>query len=103
MEPFKADWGAVTPEGYDRNQNQAFYVYNFYMQGPESRDLSQIFLVGKLIWSHQHLPAGCSYRVRIDLGGQSVSVNTLNKWRRDALSKIQVKVPSIQVEIEFLV
>ena len=101
--PFELDWGEVTPEGFDDSKNQALHVLNCFLQSTESRNLCQIFLVGRIVWFSKHLPPNCSHRVRLDTRGQSISVNTLYKWREVALSKIRERMPAVQVEIEFLV
>jgi hypothetical protein len=101
--PFELDWGEVTPEGFDNNKNQALHVLNCFMQSPESRRLVLIYLIGRIVWFNKHLPPGCCHRIRIDTGGQFISVNVLNKWREAALSKIRERLPAVQIEIEFLV
>ncbi len=35
--PFKFDWGAVTPEKYNESIKEAFYVCNFFMSTEEAR------------------------------------------------------------------
>ena len=103
MNPFELDWGGVTPEGFDKSKNQVLHVLNIYMQNTEGRRLSLIFLVGRLIWFNKHLPPNCSHRIRIDIGGQTIPLKILNKWRESALSIIHKKIPTVNIEIEFLV
>lgn len=100
--PFELDWGEVTPEAFDDVNNQALHVLNSFLRSPESRDLCLVYLVGRVVWFSKHLPPNCSHRIRFDTRGQSISVNTLNKWREAALSKIRERLPAVRVEIEFL-
>ncbi len=103
MEAAQLDWGEVTPEGFDGNRNQALHVLNVFLQNPEGRRLALPFLVGRVIWFQRHLPRGCSHRVRVDTGGQTIPVETLYAWRDEALSRIQDLEPAVRLEIEFLV
>lgn len=103
MNPYKLNWGEITPDRFDRSRNQAIHVLNVFMENTESRGLSLNFLIGRIIWFNKHLPLGCSHRIRIDIGGQVVPIKILNNWRESALLQIRKNLPTIKVEIEFLV
>jgi hypothetical protein len=103
MNPFDLEWGEVTPEGYDKDQNQAFHVINCSMIGLENRRRCLVYLVGRVAWFSKHLPKGCSHRIRIDTSGQIISVKVLNAWRDSVIAKIGARMPTAKVEIEFLV
>jgi hypothetical protein len=103
MKPFDLNWGEVTPEGFNREMNQALHVFNFSMNSAENRQLALIFLIGRVIWFHKHLPPGCSQRVRVDVCGQYVSDEALDEWREIALTRVKHEVPNLNLSIEFLV
>lgn len=99
--PSELDWGAVTPEGYNREKNEALFVFNFYMVSDEAKTLAKEFVLGRILWYSIHLPPDCSFLIHVDLRDQAISIDKLNAWRDDITNKI-AQNSNIKIEITFL-
>src|SRR3989344_9031928 len=91
-DPFKHDWGQVTPDLYNEKKNEAVHVFNFNMTSEESRHLAQKFIVGKVLWYQKHLPDNCSHIMDMDIRGQEeieFEFDLMNGWRTETLNKIK--------------
>lgn len=96
--PFKLDWGEVTPEKYNESVKEAFYVCNFCMKNEEARNSARLFLAGKVSWYSNHLPIGTLHRIRMDIRGQYIDFGKLKTWKSELVQLSEKKGNVVSVE-----
>ncbi|WP_412465485.1 hypothetical protein [Pedobacter sp. KLB.chiD] len=72
----KINWGKATPEGANVKDNEFFYVYNHDLTSIEKIDRTIRFVLGRLKYYDQHLPANPKHIIKFDLRGQNISDET---------------------------
>lgn len=75
---YALDWGVVTPEFYNNEDNIAVHVFNHLLEGKENLVNSNSFIIARLNWYARHLPAGCIQIIKIDDRGQNIDRSTRN-------------------------
>jgi hypothetical protein len=70
------DWGQITPEGANLENNEFYYVFNHDLTSEEKVDRTIRFIVGRLNYYDLHLPAGPKHVIKIDIRGQSIEGST---------------------------
>lgn len=104
--PFKLDWGEVSPDLFSEEKNETVYVLNFDFLSQESRELAMDFTVGKILWYQKHLPNNCAHIIDLDLRGQDeikYELEIQDNWRDDVLKKIKQVAPEIRIEINIII
>lgn len=97
MEVFNLDWGPITPEGYDEENNQIIHVFNHNLEKKEYIQRSIIFIIGRIKFYKIHIPHGCSQKVVIDARGQTIIYSNLKSIK----NKI-IEILNDNIKIEFL-
>ena len=54
--PYEFDWGVVTPEFYNNEDNIAVHVFNHLIERKENLQNSNLFILGRLQWYARNLP-----------------------------------------------
>ncbi|MBP8033680.1 MAG: hypothetical protein KAZ71_03720 [Bacteroidia bacterium] len=70
------DWGQITPEGVNLNENEFLYVYNHDLSSSEKIDRTIRFIIGRLNYYDNHLPENPRHQIKIDIRGQSINNET---------------------------
>jgi hypothetical protein len=73
---YDLDWGVVTPEASNINENEYTYVFNHKLSTPAEVDRTIRFVVGRLRFYDKHLPNNPRHLVKIDARGQEIDQNT---------------------------
>jgi hypothetical protein len=81
------DWGHVTPESANMENNEFTYVYNHDISSPEKINRTIRFIVGRLAYYDKHLPANPKHLVKIDVRGQDISEATEEKIKTEIHSR----------------
>lgn len=71
------DWGSVTPEASNVENNTFTYVFNHKLSSTAEIDRTIRFVVGRLQFYDNHLPANPRHDVRVDARGQSIDRNAV--------------------------
>lgn len=66
------DWGPATPDASLPATNEHLCVYNHDLSGDEKIERTIRFIVGRLRYLDQQLPANPRHQVRIDVRGQAI-------------------------------
>lgn len=104
-DPFKLDWGQVTPDQFNEVKNESFYLFNFNMISEEARAQAMKFAAGKILWYAQQMPK-CKHHARLDIQGQDeikFKIEQHNDWRNNTLKRIKNKQPKIDIEISIII
>ena len=82
LDPNLLDWGAVTPDFYNDEQNHAVHVVSHALAAPAEVNRTVRFVRGRARWFARHLPAGAKQSVFVEDRGRDLSEAT-----RDALAR----------------
>lgn len=96
----QADWGSVTPEGYNESTKEALHVLNVNLIGDANKTRVVRFICARVLHYDRHLPEGTSQQIRFDLRGQFVGNKALYSLRQSIVDECSSK--GIQVSVEFL-
>ncbi|MFN3402539.1 MAG: hypothetical protein ACK40G_00500 [Cytophagaceae bacterium] len=66
------DWGAITPDYYDKSTNTVVHVCNFEMRSGDKRLRAIKFIIGRVYWFNKHLPQNVSHKIVCDVRGQEL-------------------------------
>lgn len=100
MSGLDADWGPVTPEGYDDSKHEALHVLNVNFIDEDNRNRATSFVVARVLYSNRHLPNASSHRISFDLRGQLISNKSLDHARQTIIKAVASQ--QISVSVEFL-
>lgn len=104
--PFELDWGKITPDGYNSNENKALYVFNHHFLNEESRRLSRIFAGGRVNWYSNHLPGNCKNELLLDIRGQdevTFELQFQEEWGKGIKEKNTKLLEQDNLIVEFLI
>jgi hypothetical protein len=102
--PYKLDWGNVTPDGYYKIQDEIMHVFNFDISSKDKIDRCIVFSVGKIIWSDMHVPQFTKQKIIYDLRGQPlVFLERAKKMTQDVSETVKKMNTSIYITIEILI
>lgn len=73
------DWGAITPEFFNREKNSAVHIFNHGLLDEESIKRAVKFAVGRIEWYKNYLPHGCDHEVVFDDRGQDIDDSIRNR------------------------
>jgi hypothetical protein len=73
------DWGVVTPESANLDQNVFTYVFNHKLSTSAEVDRTVRFIVGRLLFYDKHLHANPKHDVKLDVCGQNLDQNTITQ------------------------
>ena len=105
VSPFELDWGEITPDGYNSEKRESFYVANFLMTEESSRKLAKIYLSGKINWYEKHLPKGSKHHLRLDISGQreiKFEIDMMRNWKDQTVKQTRMKNDNIDLYIDIL-
>ncbi len=91
ISPIDLDWGEITPDAYNQDENNAFYVFGFHMIQEESRKMASKYITGKVLWYKYHLPENCSHSIKLDIRGQreiKFEMHMMSTWRKNTIELI---------------
>jgi len=74
----ETNWGNASPEGVNVQNNEFFYVYNHNLTSIEKINRTIRFIIGRLNYYDQHLPANPRHIIKFDLRGQNISNEACN-------------------------
>lgn len=80
LDPQLLDWGAITPDFYNEEQNHAVHVVSHALDMPEQVARTVRFIRGRARWFARHLPEGAQQSVFVEDRGRDLTDAT-----RDAL------------------
>lgn len=102
--PYELDWGNVTPDGFDEKNQEIVHVFNFDISSKDKIDNCIIFSVGKIVWSHFHIPEGIKQKLVFDLRGQPlVFLERARKMKYDINEKLKKVNLSVVITTEILI
>jgi len=103
-EPYHLDWGAITPEGYNKESNELLHVFNIDASSRDNIQRCTIFIIGRVAWFNMHAPAGSSQKIMLDLRGQALTLlDRATKMKAEIISESQRLNPSLTLIIEILI
>lgn len=85
------NWGAVTPEFFNREKNSAVHIFNHCLLGEENISRAIKFAIGRIKWYKDFLPQGCKHEVVFDDRGQDIDDSVRNKVAQ-SLSELSLYV-----------
>ena len=71
------DWGNVTPEFANIEENLFTYVFNHDLSSKAHIDRTIRFIVGRLCFYDQHLPENAKHEIKLDIRGQYLDQATV--------------------------
>lgn len=102
-DPYSLDWGNLTPEGHDADNQTVLHVFNVDISSTEMIERCIIFVTGKLIWSSKQIPANTQQKVTFDLRGQPITfVNRFRKMKEQILQLVKNNAGLTNITIEAL-
>lgn len=102
--PYKLDWGNITPDGYNELLQEIVHVFNFDISSKDKIERCIIFSVGKIIWSDMHIPKYTQQKIVFDLRGQPlVFLDRAKKMKKDISEAVKKTNSSINFIIEILI
>jgi hypothetical protein len=90
------DWGVVTPEASNEQNNEFTYVHNHDLTTADKVDRSIRFLIGRLNFYAIHLPENGFHHVKMDIRGQQITDLTCAKIEQ-LIKEKYVKPDSIEI------
>lgn len=98
---YSYDWGGLTVDAFDQNNNIAFVVFNMNLS-EQCIDNVYVYTAGMIIWAKKQLPADCKIEIRFDILGLQVSLSFLNDLKERILKGLTSIDESIIADIKFV-
>jgi len=73
------DWGAVTPELFNREKNSVVHIFNHCLLDWGNINRAIKFAVGRIEWYKDFLPQDCKHEVVFDDRGQDIDDSVRDK------------------------
>jgi hypothetical protein len=103
-EPYHLDWGAITPEGYNKETKELLHVFNIDVSSRDNIQRCTVFIIGRIAWFNMQAPAGSSQKIVLDLRGQALTLlDRARKMKAEIIEGSTTLNPSLQLIIEILI